>query len=350
MLKNKIAVLTKINSQLKLINNINIPSLKRNQVLIKVIYTAVCGSQLQEISGNRDSKKYIPHALGHEASGYVIDKNKSVTKVKINDKVFISWISSNGKDALPPKYYFPQTKKLINCGKVATFSEFCIVPENKVYPLPKNLSLKDSVLLGCAIPTGAGMVINQSKISNKKKILILGLGGVGLSCLMAVKLKKNIYVDVYDKNINTYKIVKKFFSKITCLSAKNFGNIHEKIKKNKIKSYDYVFETSGNIKVLENSVYLINNTGKVIFASHPPKKKFIKIDPFELIKGKKIEGSWGGNTNFNKNIDNFVKLIKKNRKLINYLTNKSFNFNLINKAIRLMKNGKILRPIIEMKR
>ena len=51
-----------------------------------MIYTAVCGSQLQEISGNRDSKKYIPHALGHEASGYVIDKNKSVTKVKINRK------------------------------------------------------------------------------------------------------------------------------------------------------------------------------------------------------------------------------------------------------------------------
>ena len=349
MIKNKIAVLTQINKNLELISDVKIPSLKKGQVLVEIIFSAVCGSQLYEIKGLRDTVKYIPHTLGHEATGRVIDKYKNVKKVNVNDKVFISWILSSGKDSLPPKYFYPNSNKIINCGKVATFSKFSIVPENRVNLIPKKLNLRNSVLLGCAIPTGAGMVINQAKIKSKNKVLVIGAGGVGMSCLMALNLKKNIMVDVYDININSHKIIKKFFPKFNCLNKKKYENIKKKIKQDYNLQYDYLFETSGNINSLENSIYLIKNSGKVIFASHPAKKLYLKIDPFELIKGKKIEGSWGGNTNFNKNLKDFTQIILKNSKLVNYITSKYFSFNLINKGIQLMKDKKILRPIIKIK-
>ena len=92
----------------------------------------------------------------------------------------------------------------------------------------------------------------------------------------------------------------------------------------------------------------LSNSGKVIFASHPEKNKFIKIDPFELIKGKKIEGSWGGQTNFEKNLEDYVKVIKKNKDLISKLTKVKFQFIDINKAIDYMLKGKIIRPIIKI--
>lgn len=343
-MKNKIAVLTKINSNLKIIDNIEIPKLQRNQLLIKVKYTAVCGSQLYEIAGLRDSVKYIPHSLGHEASGIVIKKHKSVKKIRINDKVFISWISSKGKDAAPPRYFFPKTKKQINCGKVATFSKYCIVPENKTHTIPKNLSLKESVLLGCAIPTGAGMVLNQAKIKKNNKILIIGLGGVGLSSLMALKLRNDIQIDVYDINTKIYSLIKKFFRNIGFLNKKKLHNL----KNDSQNKYDYIFETSGNVISLEQSIYFVKNSGKVIFASHPGKNELIKIDPFELIKGKKIEGSWGGNTNFNKNIKDYSLIIKKNKKIINHLIKKNLKFDCINQGINLMKRRKLLRAIIKL--
>ena len=81
-LNNTLAILTKIKSPLKIIENVNLPNLKKNQVLVKIKDTAICGSQLFEIEGKRESKKYIPHALGHEATGVVIKKHKNIKKGK----------------------------------------------------------------------------------------------------------------------------------------------------------------------------------------------------------------------------------------------------------------------------
>jgi S-(hydroxymethyl)glutathione dehydrogenase / alcohol dehydrogenase len=348
MIKNKLAVLKKINSPLKIVDDILLPNLKKNQVLVKVHYTAICGSQLYEIKGLRESKKYIPHALGHEATGVVISKHKSVKKIKKNDKIFVSWIKSSGGESASPKYFFPNSKKKINCGKVATFSKYCIVPENRVNKIPKELSMKESVLLGCAIPTGAGMVINQSKIKKNNRILVIGVGGVGICSLMALKLKKDILIDVYDKNKKTYLVLKKFFNNINLLSNKEFQYLEKKISSKLFSGYDYIFETTGNTKVLQKSIYFLKDKGKVIFASHPAKNSFIEIDPFELIKGKQINGSWGGNTIFKKNIKNFVKIIKENKNLINFIANNTIEFNKINRAIVLMKKKYIIRPIIKV--
>ena len=72
------AVLEKFNKKLKIIKNIKIPKLLSKQVLIKIRNTAICGSQIHEIKGHRNTKKYLPHLLGHEATGIVIDTSRFV--------------------------------------------------------------------------------------------------------------------------------------------------------------------------------------------------------------------------------------------------------------------------------
>jgi Zn-dependent alcohol dehydrogenase len=62
-----------------------------------------------------------------------------------------------------------------------------------------------------------------------------------------------------------------------------------------------VIETSGSRLGIENGFKMLNNSGKMIFASHPSKGEKIKLNPFDLIKGKKIFGSWGGDIDYEKN-------------------------------------------------
>ena len=62
--------------------------------------------------------------------------------------------------------------------------------ESRVVKIPKSISLKDSVLLGCSLSTGMGMVLNESEISSKNKVVLIGLGGIGLGVLIALKYKK----------------------------------------------------------------------------------------------------------------------------------------------------------------
>ena len=88
------AVLFKTNSKLKLIN-LKVPKLQTGQVLVKIFYSGICKSQIMEIFGGRENKKWLPHLLGHEASGKVVQVGNNVKKVKPNDDVILTWIKSN---------------------------------------------------------------------------------------------------------------------------------------------------------------------------------------------------------------------------------------------------------------
>src|SRR3990167_10583373 len=86
------AVLIKQNEPLVLFKNIIKPKPKRGQALVKILFAGLCHSQLMEISGSRGEDKYLPHLLGHEGVGTVVEIGEGVTKVKVNDEVILGWI------------------------------------------------------------------------------------------------------------------------------------------------------------------------------------------------------------------------------------------------------------------
>ncbi len=340
MLNNNIkaAVLDRVRSKLKIIENISIPDLKKGQVLVKINYTGVCRSQLYEVQGKRGKDLYLPHMLGHEATGIVVSCGKGVKKIKPKDKVFLTWIKSKGIEAPTAKFKYPNKNKKINSGRVTTFSNFSIVSENRVVKLPKGINTKIGVLLGCALPTGAGMILNQTNINRNSKVIIFGLGGVGLSALLAATMYKPKTLVGLDKNKFKINYLKKFFKKKIKLLSK-IKNLND---------FDYAIETSGSVKGIEKCISLLNEKGKCVFASHPPKNERIKLDPFDLIKGKKIEGSWGGKVNFDKHLKSLVRILLSNKKVKELFFKKEYKLNNINDALLDLKKGKIQRALIKV--
>jgi len=329
------AVLLKKN-KLKVYSNIKLPKLDYNQVLVKIVYSGICGSQLFEINGLRGKDKFLPHLLGHEGTGIVKDIGKNVKNVKKGDKVFLSWIKDNKKDAKKPKYI--KNGKIINAGNITTLSNMSIISSNRVFKLPKKIDFKTGVLLGCALPTGAGIVINNKSKNNK--ILIIGLGGVGLSALLGSLYMKLKHIDVLEKNSSKVNHIKKY------IKFKNI-NYYEKNHFLKKNSYDLVIETSGNAKMISKSMDLIKISGKVIFASHPKFRSKISLNPFDLISGKRIFGTWGGEIKFSKDLRILIKIIKKFKNLNKIFFNKSYKLTQINSAIDDFAKGRVIRPLIK---
>ena len=336
------AVLEEINEPLKL-KVLRHNKLKQGQVLVKILYSGVCRSQLMEIKGKRGKDKWLPHCLGHEASGKVIAVGKSVKKCKVRDEVILSWIKGKGIDADTAKYLGDNCT--VNSGKVTTFSNYAVVSENRVFLKPKNLNFKEAVLYGCAIPTGFGMVLNEIKPKKKDNILLFGLGGVGLSSLIALKCLgvKNIAVIDIDKN--KLKIAKKLGASHTIKFCKD---IEAKIRKFS-EEIDVCIECTGKVEIIELGFSSIKyNGGRIYFASHPPNDKKISIFPHDLIRGKRIYGSWGGSSALDKDIKKIHNMIRKKKINIKELVNKEYNLNDINKAIKDLEAGRVLRPIIKM--
>ena len=287
-MKLKAATLQKINTPLQILEISSRP-LEYGQVLVKIFYSGVCRSQLMEIKGKRGIDKWLPHLLGHEASGQVIEIGEGVTKVKKGDKVILGWIVGKGLASKGARYI--HNDKIINSGSVTTFSNYSIVAENRLTIMPLGLPMDVAVLFGCALLTGAGMVFNELKPKPEMSVVVIGLGGIGFSALMALsylKCKNIIAIDISNEKL---KMAKEFGA--THIINSNDQNTKDELL-NILGNYaDACIESGGKVETIELGFSIIKNkTGKLYFASHPPEGQKISIAPHELIAGKKIFGSW----------------------------------------------------------
>ena len=330
-----------------ILSNVSLPDLQKGQLLIKIAYSGVCHSQLMEARGKRGEDKYLPHLLGHEATGIVEEIGEGVSKVKVGDRVVLGWIAGEGIDAPCPQFH-TDDGEVINAGKVTTFSEYSIVSENRVVQLPDDIPLDVGVLFGCAIPTGAGIVLNELEPKPQSTIAIFGLGGIGLSALMATKLfecSKVIAVDVED---NKLELAKSFGATHT-INSKRENPLKEIQKLTQGEGVDYSIEASGLVQVIELAFQAVKNkTGLCVFASHPKYGDKINLDPFDLICGKQIRGSWGGACQPDRDLPRFFDLYLKGTLPLEKLFDKTYTLEQINEALDDLEARKVIRPLIKI--
>lgn len=321
------------------------PELKQGQVRVKIHYSGVCRSQLMEISGGRGPDRWLPHLLGHEGSGEVIEVSNGVNSVEPGDLVVISWIDSPGMEAESASYTSMLDNSKINSGPAVTFASEVIVSEKKIFKKPVGISMEDAALLGCALPTGAGMVLNQAKPKKEDTVLIIGLGGIGLSALIAAKALKVRQIIAVDKDSQKLQIAKQL--KADVLLNSNDANFMGKYQEAAPNGCDFCFEAGGTSETIQLGFSMLNSKkGVLYFASHPKTGEHITLDPHHLISGKKIFGSWGGGEQPSVTAQKLDNLGVFGSGVLDILKGKTFRLEEINEAISFLKSAKITRPII----
>lgn len=344
-MKTKAAILVEHNRPLRITDNIDMPEPDFGQVLVRIRYTGICGSQIMEIKGCRGHDPWLPHMLGHEASGTVMETGPGVTQVKSGDEVVLSWIKGPGLDV--PGARYKHDGKVINAGPVTTFSQYTIVSENRCTKITKEIPPDVSALLGCAVLTGFGAVTNFLNYSRGRSIAIFGLGGIGLSGLMAARyhnLEPIIAVDVIqDKLILAEELG------ATHLVDASQQDVVENIRKLTKGGVSFSFEASGKTDVIETSFKSVHMEGGIcVFAGHPPFNERISLDPFDLICGKKIFGTWGGESRPERDIPFLIDLYVQGRLPLERLISRTYCLDDINLAITDMQGGSSGRILVKM--
>jgi S-(hydroxymethyl)glutathione dehydrogenase/alcohol dehydrogenase len=344
----KAAVLKELNKPLVLVSNLEYGSPARGQVLVKLAYSGVCRSQLMEVRGRRGEDSYLPHLLGHEGSGKVVAVGQGVSKVNVDDLVVLGWIKGHGLEGGGAKYRCDCFSQQINGGGVTTFNEYALVSENRVVPLPAGVPLDVAVLFGCAVPTGAGIITNDLQPKPGSTIAIFGLGGIGMSALMATMLFKCARVIAVDVASDKLSLARSFGATHT-IDASMCDPIGEIRSLTEGLGVDYAVEASGQAKVIEQAFSSIRRGGGVcVFASHPEHGTKISIDPYELICGKQIRGSWGGASNPDRDIPIFAQLYLEGKLPLEKLITKRYPLEAINEALDDLEYNRVGRPLIEI--
>jgi S-(hydroxymethyl)glutathione dehydrogenase/alcohol dehydrogenase len=344
-MKTLAAVLNKINHPLS-IEELTIPDLKQGQVLVQIAYSGICHSQLNEIRGLKGEDKFLPHTLGHEGSGIVERVGSGVKKVKVGDRVVLTWIKGGGLD-FAATLYKRKDGSIVNSGAISTFMNKAVISENRLVKIPDEMPLREAALLGCAIPTGAGVIINTAKLSKGDTVVVFGIGGIGLSALLAAKFKQAaiiIAVDIFDNKLDDALQL----GATHVINAKKQDVLLEILKITDKRGVDYAVECAGKKESMEIAFKSVRDKGGIcVIAGNLPQGEKISIDPFDLIKGKQIIGTWGGEANSDKDIQLYASMYLEKKLNLNLIPVSFFRLEQINLAVKSLEDGNIGRAIIE---
>jgi Zn-dependent alcohol dehydrogenase len=336
----KAAILVEKNKPLH-VDNVTLPKkLSFGQVRVKLLASGLCGAQLQEISGLKGNEKYMPHLIGHEGCGIVEDLGENVSKVKKGDKVVMHWRKGAGIEADFAKYTWNERE--ISGGKVTTLAEEVVVSENRVTAVSKDIDNEFCALLGCGLSTGFSVVNKDANIKFGESVLVIGCGGVGLSCVQAAKLSLASEVVGIDINEKKRQMVEGF-------GAIFYSPVDvEKIVESKTK-FDCIIDTTGILSFVSRFIPLLSEQGRCILVSQPKAGSQIVIsDPIKFFSsnGQTIRSTQAGNFDPDIDIARYIKIYKNGQINIKSLVTDRYDIFNVNEAITKLKSGESGRIII----
>lgn len=344
----KAAVLEEINGPLT-VAEVGLTDLSFGQVLVKILVSGICGSQLQEIAGNKGNAAYVPHLMGHEGCGIVEDVGAGVTKVKKGDKVIMHWRKGDGVESDFPSYLF--NGKIIKSGKVTTFSEYSIVSENRVTPVPMDTPDELCALLGCSLSTALGTINLEANLKMGESILIVGAGGLGVNLIKASKMVSAypiISVDIHDNK----KAVAEQLGADLYINCKRESIKEAMFKAYGIKEVDVIIDTSGNAKSIEETVQLLSGTGRYIMVGQPKPGETVELKNAHHFfggSGKMIKATQGGQFSPSSEIPRYIKLYESGLLNTDNIITHRMPLQKINEAIDLVRHGEASRVLVDMR-
>ncbi|WP_297086378.1 alcohol dehydrogenase catalytic domain-containing protein [uncultured Draconibacterium sp.] len=248
----KAAVLTKYNRvEWKEVNK---PSSKSGEVLIKVTYGCICGSDQHIHTGEFHPRTKLPLIMGHEFGGVVVEVGKDVNGWEVGDKVAPDPIIWCGKCPACLKGHYPActSLKLIGIDMDGGFCEYISLPPSMLYKVPasipdEHVALIEVLSIGCHAK-------NRANVQENDSIVIWGSGKVGLCILQAVRTVTNNTVFMVDILEERLAIGPKYYSNVIAINASKENPVERIKKETDGKGVDIAFEAVGHPEEAENTV------------------------------------------------------------------------------------------------
>jgi S-(hydroxymethyl)glutathione dehydrogenase/alcohol dehydrogenase len=340
------AVLTHLDAPLEIVTVQRVGSLTFGQVLVEVHFSGVCASQVHEIDGLKGPDPFLPHLLGHEGSGTVLEVGEGVRFVKPGDHVVMHWRPGNGIQSANPRYDWNGIT--VNAGSVTTFNSHAIVSENRLTPIPKWFDLRLAPLLGCAVTTAFGAIGNDAQVKIGESIVIFGVGGVGLAAVIAARLTTAnpiIAIDLDQKKLD----VAQSLGATHVIDARQLDAVE--VVRNLLgdEGADVVIETTGVRSVIETAYNICSPIGRTVLVGVPDPKDPASIPTLPLHFGKKLIGSHGGSSKPHIDIPRLIRLVEQGKLDLSTIPLTERPLSEINEAISDLRAGVPGRQLICIK-
>ncbi len=342
-MKTEAAILVQTGRPLALVD-LEIPALKRGQVLVEVLFSGACGTQVMEWRGDKGEDRWLPHCLGHEGAGVVLETGPDVSKVAVGDKVVLSWLKGSGIEAGGAAYGWDGRN--VNAGGVTTFQRHAVVSENRLTPAPVSLPLEVAVLLGCAAPTGMGAIFNVLKAGPGQSVAVLGAGGVGLHACMAASAAGAARVIAVDPN-SERRALALAFGATEVIDPTDLDAVAA-IRGLVPGGVDLAVEATGQPSVMGQALNMTRpQGGRAVVIGNARHDASLTLDPGAFNQGKSLMGTWGGDSVPDRDYPRYAEILASGRfDPARILTRYALAD--ADAALQDLAAGRVGRPLIDM--
>jgi S-(hydroxymethyl)glutathione dehydrogenase/alcohol dehydrogenase len=337
-MKFKAAVLVELKNPLVL-DELEVPPLQVGQVLVKVLCSGICGSQIGEIKGVKGEDRFLPHLLGHEAMAEVLECGPGVTTVSSGQRVVLHWRHGTGIQAACPVYKAANLG-IVNAGWITTFNEMAVISENRMTVVPSDTDPEIGALMGCAVTTGLGVINNNAQVKIGQSVVVWGSGGVGLNIVQGAAMVSAHPIIAIDLAAEKLALAVTFGATHTINAA--FQDPLEAVR-NIVGTggADVVIDNTGQIDVIRSCYDLTQAAGRTILVGVPTKGSETTFNTLPLHFDKVLTGSHGGEALPAIDIPRYLNLVKEGKLELKPLVTHHYELDQINQAITDMQAGRI---------
>jgi S-(hydroxymethyl)glutathione dehydrogenase / alcohol dehydrogenase len=345
------------------IQEIDIDDPHGHEVLVRIIASGVCHSDLHIVEGKMPFPG--PIILGHEPAGIVEKVGEHVTEFKPGDHVIarvtvycghctmclsgapnqcINRVSTQRKPDERPRMMLGG-KKITGLADGAGFAEKMLVHEHALVTIDKSIPLDKASLIGCGVMTGAGAVFNTAKVQPATTVAVFGAGGIGLSAIQAARIagaRRIIAVDIAE---NKLAIARRLGATHT-VDASSSDPVAE-IRKLSDGGVDFSFEAVGTKQTAEAAIGCLAVRGTATLIGLLPAGQSIEFQPTFMISGeRKVQGCLSGSTRWRIDAPRLVELYQQGRLNLDDMVTRHGRLEDLNEAFRAMKAGEVVRTIL----
>ena len=364
-MKTRAAVMYEHNQPV-IVEELELDEPKANEVLIRTAASGVCHSDLSVVTGTIFYDAAV--ALGHEGAGVIERVGDDVTEFHPGDHVILSFVSYCGscrmcqmeKVCLCESYDVPRGFQLdgtyrlhnssgdgiLQMARIATMSEYMVVPEQNLVKVDEHYSLEKAALVGCGVTTGVGAVLNTAKVEPGSSVAVIGTGGVGLNAIQGAVLaqaERIIAVDIAEKKLNFAKS----FGATDVVNASTCDPVEAVRELTAGLGVDYAFEVIGNPKTIVQAYNMVRAAGTAVIVGMAHHQSDVSIPAQHLVSTERqLIGSFYGSCQPKVDMPKLLDLYTEGKLKLDELITRHYRLEQINEAFADMEAGENARGVI----
>ncbi|MFI1165836.1 Zn-dependent alcohol dehydrogenase [Streptomyces sp. NPDC020801] len=338
--------------QVRVVDDLTVRDPGPGEVLVAVAAAGLCHSDLSVVDGTIPFPR--PVVLGHEGAGVVEAVGAGVTHVAPGDRVALSTLANCGTCAdcdrgrptmcrraigRPGQPFTRDGRPVYQFASNSAFAERTVVRAVQAVRIPEDVPPASAALIGCAVLTGVGAVLNRARVDHGDSVLVIGTGGIGLNVLQGARIAGASRIVAVDADPAKEAVARQF-------GATDFLTSTDGVRDVLPSGADHAFECVGRVELIRQAIDLLDRHGQAVLLGVPPATAEASFQVSSLYLDKSVLGCRYGSSRPQRDIALYAGLYRTGRLLLDELVTRTYAVEDFDEARADAEAGRVARAVL----